>query len=295
VSGPTRDQLRAHLVRHRIAGDVATPRHENLRNIGRMLDGHDEYWFGLRRDRDWTRDEVLAVMARRAGLDPDPSRTDGDDTIDPDRTLAQLDRWRDRLAKAAAGRERVLLGTGHPTGTLALHVQVAAALRAAGCEVLVVDTSWSWPWSEDNAWTRKRPRHVRCVAGVHVMAAGGELLHTHRPEPMQALLHVLGEELPDLVVADHGWAGAAAQAGVDVLALADSNDPALFVAEEEGRPVVTVPLDDNVPPQHYDPSSRTSSTAGPRSSQVTACDQCDDGGCRSTAAGAMFRTCTGVS
>ncbi len=37
--------------------------------------------------------------------------------------------------------------------------------------------------------------------------------------------------------------------------MADCNDPALFVAEEEGKPVVTVPLDDNVPPHLYDPLS----------------------------------------
>jgi hypothetical protein len=217
-----------------------------------MLDDHPEYWFGLVRRRDWTAGEVLAVMARRAGLDPDPARVDGADTIDPDLTVAQLDRWRDRLAVAAARRERVLLATGHPTGTLALHLQVASALRAAGCAVLVPAHEWSWPWERDDSWTRSRPRHVRCVAGVHVLAAGGELLHTHRPEPAQALLAALGDAPPDLVVADHGWAGAAAQAGVDTLALADSNDPALFVAEEEGLPVVTVPLDDNVAPQHYD-------------------------------------------
>ena len=28
-----------------------------------------------------------------------------------------------------------------------------------------------------------------------------------------------------------------------------------FYSEEEGKPIVTVPLDDNVPPQHYDPLS----------------------------------------
>jgi hypothetical protein len=254
VTGPDPrwNGLRSHLVEHRIAGDVATSRHENLRNIGRMLDRHDEYWFGLVHRRDWTADEVLAVMARRAGLSADPEHVDGADTIDPDRTLDQLDRWRDRLAGAAARRERVLLATGHPTGILSLHLQVAAALRTAGAEVLVVESPWRWPWETDNDWTRRRPRHVRCVAGVHVLAAGGELLHTHRPEPMTALLAEL-DRAPDLVVADHGWAGAAAEAGIDTLAMADSNDPALFVAEEEGRPVVTVPLDDNVPPHLYDP------------------------------------------
>lgn len=246
------EELRAHLVRHRIAGEVGTSRSENLRNIGRMLDDHDDYWFGVVRRGDWTFDEVVALMARRVGTSPDLAHTDGVDTIDPDLVLAQLDRWRDRLAKAAAGGERVLLATGHPTGVLSLHLHVAAHLRAAGAQVLVVESDWSWPWEVLNAWTRRRPRHVRCIAGVHVLATGGELLHTHRPEPMAALLAAL-DEPPDLVVADHGWAGAAAEAGVDTLGLADSNDPALFVAEEEGRPVVTVPLDDNVQPHLYDP------------------------------------------
>ena len=57
------------------------------------------------------------------------------------------------------------------------------------------------------------------------------------------------------LVADHGWAGAAAEAGVETLGYADCNDPALFLAEEEGKPVVTVPLDDNVRPHLYDPLS----------------------------------------
>ena len=118
--------------------------------------------------------------------------------------------------------------------------------------MLVPDLRWTWDWPE--AWGRDRPRHVRAVNGVHVLASGGELLHTHEPEPMRALLAAL-DEPPDLVVADHGWAGAAAEAGIDTLGMADCNDPALFVAEEEGKPIVTVPLDDNVPPQLYDPLS----------------------------------------
>jgi hypothetical protein len=244
--------LRRHLVDTRIAGAVATSREGNLRNIRRMLADAPDYWFGLRRSRDWTHDEVVDVMARRCGISPDPDHLEGDDTIDPDLTVAALTRHRERLALAAARQERVVLATGHPTGLLSVHLHVAAALRAAGCEVLVPDVRWSWPWDTD--WGRDRPRHVRWINGVAVMAAGGELLHTHRPEPMQALLATL-DAPPDLVVADQGWAGAAAEAGIDTLGYADCNDPALFVAEEEGKPLVTVPLDDNVPPHLYDPLS----------------------------------------
>ena len=245
-------ELRQHLVRTRIAGEVATPRAENWRNASRMAEGRTNYDFGLRPRREWTTDEVMEVMARRCGTNADLTVRDGADTIHPDLTVAQLERWRERLAKAAAGGERVLLATGHPTGVLVVHLQVAAALRAAGAQVLVPDLDWEWPWPDE--WGRDRTRRVRAINGVHVLATGGELLHTHMPEPMHALLEAL-DAPPDLVVADHGWAGAAAEAGIDTLGMADCNDPALFVAEEEGKPIVTVPLDDNVPPQLYDPVS----------------------------------------
>jgi hypothetical protein len=73
---------------------------------------------------------------------------------------------------------------------------------------------------------------------------------------MEAILRSLaqaGQPPPDLVVGDHGWAGAAGQAGVPAVGFADSNDPALFVGEEEGAVQVSVPLDDNVAPHLYAP------------------------------------------
>lgn len=248
--------LRDHLVTHRIAGEVATSREDNLRNAARLAEGRDGYGFGVRLSRRWSTDEVVDVMVERVGISADRDHLEGPDTIDPDLTLAALDRWRDRLRLAAARRERVLLATGHPTGVLSLHLAVAVHLAAAGCEVLDPHLDWRWPWPEPNAWARGRQRHVRSLHGVQVLASGGELLHTHAPEPMEAVLaglSVVPDLLPDLVVADHGWAGAAASAGIETLALADCNDPALFVGEAEGLPLVTVPLDDNVAPRLYRP------------------------------------------
>ena len=71
---------------------------------------------------------------------------------------------------------------------------------------------------------------------------------------MHALLDALeeaGQPMPDLVVADHGWAGAAASRGLRTVGYADCNDPALFVAEAQGQVEVCVPLDDNIPPYNY--------------------------------------------
>jgi hypothetical protein len=237
--------LRAHLVAARIAGDVGTPRASNVANIDKMLARDWDYWFGLDLDREWTAAEVLEVMSRRTGIDPDGSRREGADRIDPDLTLAALEETADLLAAAARDRAPVFLATGHPTGVLPIQLAVAAALREAGCRVLGV-----------RDWLAAPPRgRVRTLGGVAMLTNGADFLHTHAAEPMQAVLEAWAEqgERPELVLADHGWAGAAGQAGLRVIGLADSNDPALFVGAEEGKIAVAVPLDDNVAPDSYLP------------------------------------------
>jgi hypothetical protein len=244
-SPPSRDELTAHLVRTRIAGDVATSRASNLANIDKMLAREPEYWFGLELDRAWTADDVLKLLAARVGLDPDPSRTTGADRIDPHLCLDALDAAADVIADFARRRGRVLLASGHPTGVIAVHLRLAAALAAAGCDVLVeADGDWV-----DILGERRR---IRYLDGVATVGTGGDLMHTHAPDPMQHVLAAL-DEPPDLVIADHGWAGAAGQAGVPTIGFADTNDPALFVGAEEGKVAVVVPLDDNVLPAAYRP------------------------------------------
>jgi hypothetical protein len=235
--------LREHLVATRVAGDVATPRDNNLRAMRRLADGDERTWFGLAA-KPVTFDEVLAVMAVRAGVDPDPAHTEGQDTIDPDVTIDRLDAMAERLARAARDREDVFVATGHPAGLLAIHLRLAAALKAVGCNVLTPDAG------ADVSYLDNR-RELRYLAGVAVVSWHGEVNHTHAPEPMRVLLD--NGMRPGLVVADHGWAGAAGEAGIDVVAFADSNDPALFVGADDGRIGVCVPLDDNVLPHYYDP------------------------------------------
>jgi hypothetical protein len=238
--------LRDHLVAARIAGDVDTPRENNLRAMRRLADGEERAWFGLA-PRPLPFTEVLALMAERAGVHPDPAYGTGPDTIDPDRTLDRLEAMADRLARAARDRERVFLATGHPAGLLAIHLPVAEALRRSGCTLLTPDAGIAVGYLG-------RSRQLRYLAGVAVLSDVGELNHTHSAVPMRALLD--GGLRPDLVVADHGWAGAAGEAGVDTVAFADCNDPALFAGEADGRVAVTVPLDDNVLPHLYEPLAR---------------------------------------
>jgi hypothetical protein len=64
---------------------------------------------------------------------------------------------------------------------------------------------------------------------------------------------MLEETEPDLVFADHGFAGAAIEAGIDTVSIADVNDPALLVARHQGRAGPVIVMDDNVQPEAYWP------------------------------------------
>lgn len=248
---PASAELVAHLVATRICGDVATPRQSNLTNARLCAEGHPGFTFGVEFSRPWTYPEVVAELAKRVGISPDLAYESGQDRIDPQLCVDRLEAMGDRLGVAVRRRERVLLATGHPTGMFAVHLQVAAALRAAGAALLSPAPGW-WYRSRDQV------RHIRHVGGVAMLSDGAALLHTHDPEPMRGMLAAMeaaGEPPPDLVVADHGYAGAAGQAGIDTVGFADCNDPALFLAEAEGTVRVAVPLDDNVQPHLYGPVS----------------------------------------
>jgi hypothetical protein len=246
---PSRAQLREHLLATRIAGDVATSRENNLRNIARLARREPHWTFGLSVGRDRSAADILAIMADRVGIDPDPSYTEGPDTIDPERTLDASEAMARRLAGCARPGARVLLATGHPAGLLPVYLGIGRALAAAGARLLEPAAGWVHHF-------RDRRRELRWVCGVGMASDGGGLSHTHAPEPMAAMLDDLasaGEQAPDLVVADHGFAGAAAESGVPTVGFADCNDPALFVGEVDGKVAVAVPLDDNVAPHHYGP------------------------------------------
>ncbi|AEW94216.1 MULTISPECIES: phosphatase [Streptomycetaceae] len=243
---PSRQDLVDHLLRTRIAGDVATSRENNLDHYRELAAGNRYYWLGLDLGTRWTdEDAVLELMAQRCGVVADRDHRAGQDTIDPQLTVDALDRMAVVLRKAAAGRQRVLVATGHPGGLLGVHQATVAALRQAGCEIVAIPEGLP---ADDG--------RVLQISGVAMVLRNAALVHTHSPEPMTAILDALegsGRPLPHLVVADHGWAGCAAQRGIDAVGYADCNDPALFVGEAEGTLAVTVPLDDHVPPHHYEP------------------------------------------
>ncbi|MEU1768485.1 phosphatase [Streptomyces rimosus] len=257
------DALKAYVVRVRLAGTIATSREKSLTRYRLFAAGDPRALIGLEPAADWSVNEVLRVMAEQCGISADPRHTSGLDSIDPDCTLAGLDAFADRLGAAAARHAAVLIGTGHPHRLLGFYGGLADALSAAGCTVLTP----AYGHCVDIA-TRfgVRTYNLDYVRGVALMREPGVRrepgepgVHTHSPLPVRTALDAVadaGGPLPELVIGDHGWVCGAGQLGFEAIGLADTDDPALFVGQAEGRVSAVVPLDDAVRSDYYRPLTR---------------------------------------
>lgn len=252
--------LRAHLLAARLAGPVATSRENSLRSYRLFAARDPRVMLGLAPERAWAEPEVLRLMAERCGVSADPAHVSGPDAIDPERTVAALDAFAERLGRVASLRAPVLLGTGHPHRLLGFYAGLADALSSAGCPVLTPAQGRCIDITTRFGVRTYRLDYVRGVALVREPGgrpSGGETgAHTHSPLPVRVALQDAAERygvLPELVIGDHGWVCGAGQLGIEAIGPADTDDPALFVGEAEGRVSVVVPLDDGVRSHYYRP------------------------------------------
>ncbi|WP_189893994.1 phosphatase [Streptomyces xantholiticus] len=251
--------LRAHLLASRLAGEVATSRETSLRSYRAFVARDPRVTLGLDPRWNWSVRDVVALMADRCGVSADPEHVSGADVIDPELTLGRLAAFADRLGSVAARGGSVLFGTGHPHRLLGFYADLADAVSAAGCSVL---TPAQGRCVDITTRFGVRTLSLEYVAGVAVLHEPGARevgAHSHSPLPVRVALQAAvdaGGPLPDLVVGDHGWVCGAGQLGVEAIGLADTDDPALFVGEAEGRVSVAVPLDDAVRSDFYRPLTR---------------------------------------
>jgi hypothetical protein len=250
MSEITADQARAMLVAAGVTGPHRSHSRANaIGKINSMLEGDPNDTFGLSGLEKYSAGEVLEFVAELTGCNPDIEALDGHDVIDPDRTVAGIEGAARRLGTEARRGATLLVATGHPTGLLEHHIRVVDAFRDAGGKLVR-------PREEEKLFSSKSGRdyEVRYVGGVGCVADWGALRHTHSSIAMEALLE--GGPHPDIVMADHGFAGAAVERGIPTVAVMDINDPALAVAWAEQRDISIIPMDDNRPPRSYEASWR---------------------------------------
>jgi Phosphatase len=240
---------REELVRGLLEGGVAGTRVSHpvdnvIRNIRLLHEGDPDKRFGMTGLQDMDPDEVLALVGTAAGFDPADLEETGPVPVDPERVLDACAAVGDRLALAIERSERVVLATGHPFGLAHLYGSVGRTLRAQGAQVLRP--------ADDRGWVDEDgdPRRIRYLGDVAMLTDDQRPRHTHSAEAMNVMLD---DQAPDLVFADHGFAGAAIERGVETVSIADVNDPALLVAKAHGRTETVIVMDDNVAPDAYWP------------------------------------------
>lgn len=255
--------LRAHLLTAGLAGPIATTREKSLLRYRLFAARDPRALIGLEPDHEWSVPQLLALMSAACGVSADPAMVTGQDTIDPDRTITALDTFAERLARAARHQSVVLLGTGHPHQLLSFYVTLAGALRSAGCTVLTPAQGRSIDITTRFGLRPHRLHYVQGVALVCDPGASSETqargAHTHSPLPLRTALDAVagsGGPPPELVIGDHGWLCGAGQLGIEAIGPADTDDPAAFVGQAEGRVSVAVPVDDTARADSYEPLTR---------------------------------------
>ncbi|GAB2933789.1 phosphatase [Nonomuraea fastidiosa] len=245
--------LRELLVERSLSGGIRTLRRQSLAYARKMLAGDPDNTFGLPDWRTATLEEVVAAVEDGIG----DRITDGDPEegyIAPEHTLAGILAHADALAPfLREGGGTVLLATGHPTGLLDHYAELARALRNTGNRVVRVldDHRLDISVGEYSAGRTG----IRFFGGVACAFHDEAIMHTHRPDYMDAMLAAAAGDgvLIDLVIADHGMAGAAIAAGLPTLSIADANDIALFLARSRGRHEAVLPIEDNFTPAEFAP------------------------------------------
>jgi hypothetical protein len=128
---------------------------------------------------------------------------------------------------------------------LLFYIRLAHLIRSWGGSVLEPALGAQVPPNLDLAY----------VDGVAVTTDRASLLHSHSHDAMDQMLAAARHV--DLVVADHGYSSGAINADVPVVAVMDTNDPALALAQRLGANLITIPMDDNRPPSCYLPILET--------------------------------------
>lgn len=240
--------VKRRLLKASIAGRHTSHTRQNaISKLHALVEGDPDGAFGLSGMQDLDPSAVLGYLSELTGCSSDIEDIEGWDTIDPDKTIAGIVTAAERLAEAARSGSTLLTCTGHPTGMLEHNIRVVDAYRRAGGKPVVLREEEEFPVGHKGKFAQ-----VRYTGSVGCLADWGALKHTHMPTAMEVLLEK--QPWPDLVFADHGFAGAAIERGIPTIAVMDINDPALAAAWGLGRDVTIIPMDDNRPQRLYSPS-----------------------------------------
>lgn len=210
----------------------------NLTAIKKMLQLEPYYTFGIKSVEKAVKnglntEEVVAVMADSLGITVERFSQAGPGFIEPRLTIKQFESMLDAIDGAIVKEQQIIMGTGHPGSLLQFYLRLSEYIRRRKGKLFNLPGSVR---IEPNYW-------VDAVGAVIVISDLGGLNHSHERLPMQIALEAAGKV--GLAIADHGFAGAAIDAGIKTVALHDVDDPAIPMAKFLGADIVLIPMNDN--------------------------------------------------
>ncbi|RJQ31784.1 MAG: hypothetical protein C4562_04890 [Actinobacteria bacterium] len=238
------EQIKNRLTELQVCGQgTGHNRFTNLRNIERLIKGEPYATFGIKGLSQLHPSEVLQNIAEITGCSSDEKVIEGTGFISPSSTLKGLMAAAKELASMLAD-SKVIMATGHPGSMLSFYTELARYLSVKH-EILLprmrVEVNRQrcpdCGQHDDVHW-------IDYIEGVATLTDGDQMLHVHNGEPMAKLLDAL-EEVPRLVIADHGFAGESINRGIKTITVMDTNDAAFAVAKARGKDVIIIPMDDN--------------------------------------------------
>jgi hypothetical protein len=233
----TGPNLREQLKQEHVAGrSLRYGRDEVAGTMRRVEHGAPAALFGLAPFPVITLGQVAAAVELVFGWVGDGPRA----RIAPARTVDGFTVAVERVLEVARTGGRITFATARPAALLPLYRRLAARAAAEGAALLA---------AEETVGFGPAGRRVRWVDHVAALTDGAALLADDSVEAAEEWLFTLAR--PDLVVADHSYAGVASASGLEVVAFADLDAVALAVAAWQGRALRVVPLDDRRPPPAY--------------------------------------------
>ncbi len=165
--------------------------------------------------------------------------------IDPELLEIALDEAFERIAEVANKGGKLIFASSRPAATLPLLIELARLSAEAGGKILQ---------SYDNTSAfiadGRKDRRVTWSGSVGVITDGESLLATNDAKAADDLYFHLPR--PDLVIADHIFAGTSLTNGLPTIAFAGLDSLAVAVASLPEKQCLTVPMSLSQPSTHYD-------------------------------------------
>ncbi len=241
--------IERRLTKLRLSGpELSHSRANNVEAARRLADNDPYVTFGIRLVIDYVQlnhvepQEALSMIAGITKCSQDVTYTQGRGYISPSSTIKGLKAMSAAIRRVCRDRGYVTFATGHPGSMIECYTELAELVRELGGHVLDLAKGQLVFQGED----RDHVHVADSVNGIAILSDTCAALHTHDSRAMQLMLDD-ARRLPDLVIADHGFAGEAINRNIPTVAVMDTNDPGLAVAKKLGANVIIVPMNDNRP------------------------------------------------